>query len=193
MARGASPAGRRRGATSRTASATARTWSGVVPQQPPRRFTKPLSANSRSSAAVSSGRSSYSPKALGRPAFGWQLTQVPATRASSARYGRMSRAPSAQLIPTEKGRACATETWNASMVCPESVRPLRSVMVTESIRGSSLPCSSNTSRTATIAALALSVSKIVSISSRSQPPSISARACSAYASRSASKVDARNV
>ena len=79
------------------------------------------------------------------------------------------------------------------MVCPESVRPLRSVMVTESIRGSSLPRSSNTSRTATIAALALSVSKIVSISSRSQPPSISPRACSAYASRSASKVDARNV
>ena len=91
----------------------------------------------------------------------------------------MSRAPSAQLMPTEKGRAWATETQNASMVWPDRVRPLRSVIVTDSIRGSSLPCSSNTCRTAPIAALALSVSKIVSTSSRSHPPSIRARACSA--------------
>ena len=63
-------AGSGRGATSRTASATARTWSGVVPQQPPSRFTKPLVANSRRSAAVSAGRSSYSPNAFGRPALG---------------------------------------------------------------------------------------------------------------------------
>jgi hypothetical protein len=34
-------------------------WSGVVPQQPPRMLTKPLSANSRSSEAVSAGSSSY--------------------------------------------------------------------------------------------------------------------------------------
>ena len=91
----------------------------------------------------------------------------------------MSRAPSAQLMPTEKGRAWATDTQNASMVWPDRVRPLRSVMVTESISGSSLPCSSNTCRTAEMAALALRVSKIVSIRRRSQPPSISALACSA--------------
>ena len=67
---GASAAGSRRGGTPATASATARMWSGVVPQHPPSRFTKPLVANSRSSAAVSAGCSSYSPKAFGRPAFG---------------------------------------------------------------------------------------------------------------------------
>ena len=78
-------------------------------------------------------------------------------------------------MPTENGRACATETQNASMVWPDSVRPLRSVIVTESISGSSTPCSSNTSWTATIAALAFSVSKIVSMISRWQPPSSSPR------------------
>ena len=49
---------------------TARLWSGVVPQQPPRMFTKPDSAKSRSRRAVSGGRSSYWPNAFGRPAFG---------------------------------------------------------------------------------------------------------------------------
>ena len=43
---------------------------GVVPQQPPTMFTKPASANSSRMPAVSSGASSYSPKALGRPALG---------------------------------------------------------------------------------------------------------------------------
>ena len=43
---------------------------GVVPQQPPTRLTNPLCANSSRTAAVSSGDSSYSPNALGRPAFG---------------------------------------------------------------------------------------------------------------------------
>ena len=59
-----------RGALPSAAAATARMWSGVVPQQPPMMLTKPLAANSPSSAAVCSGSSSYSPKTLGRPAFG---------------------------------------------------------------------------------------------------------------------------
>jgi hypothetical protein len=42
----------------------------VVPQQPPTMFTKPDVANSRTSEAVMSGSSSYSPNALGSPAFG---------------------------------------------------------------------------------------------------------------------------
>ena len=93
----------------------------------------------------------------------------------------MSRAPSAQLMPTLNGRACAIETQNASIVWPDSVRPLRSVIVTEIIsgsRGRRRARSSNTSSIATIAAFAFSVSKIVSSSSRSQPPSIRPRACS---------------
>ena len=63
-------AGTARGGVPSTARAMAAMCSGVVPQQPPRRLTNPLSANSPSSLAVSSGVSSYSPKALGRPAFG---------------------------------------------------------------------------------------------------------------------------
>ena len=48
----------------------------------------------------------------------------------------MSRAPSAQLMPTLNGRACAIDAQNASIVWPDSVRPLRSVTVTEIISGS---------------------------------------------------------
>ena len=49
-----------------------------------------------------------------------------------------------------------------------------------------------TSRAAAIAAFAFSVSKIVSISSRSTPPSASAAICSAYAARTSSNETARN-
>ena len=67
------------------------------------------------------------------------------------------------------------EFQNASIVCPDRVRPLRSAMVPDSQSGSS----GATSWAAAIAALALSVSKIVSIISRSTPPSRSAAICSA--------------
>ena len=59
-----------RGVVPATARAMAAMCAGVVPQQPPTRFTKPASANSDTIAAVSSGVSSYSPKAFGRPALG---------------------------------------------------------------------------------------------------------------------------
>ncbi len=68
MADGSSWAVRR--SLSATASAMAPMWSGVVPQQPPTRLTKPAAANSSMNAAVSSGASSYSPNALGSPALG---------------------------------------------------------------------------------------------------------------------------
>ncbi len=64
------------------------------------------------------------------------------------------------------------------MVWPESVRPEASVMVPEIMIGSSMPVSSNTPWTAKIAALALRVSKMVSIRIRSAPPSISPRVAS---------------
>ncbi len=67
---------------------------------------------------------------------------------------------------------CSTEIQNASGVWPESVRPLRSVIVPESITGSRSPSSSNASSIAAIAAFALSVSKIVSTIRMSAPPSI---------------------
>ena len=56
----------------------------------------------------------------------------------------MSSAPSAQLRPTLNGRTCAMEIQKASTVCPDSVRPLRSVMVTDNITGTSTPRRSNT-------------------------------------------------
>jgi len=124
---------------------------------------------------VVSGRSSYSPKAFGRPAFGWQLVYTGAMRASVSRCGRISAAPSAQLMPTDSGSAWATEIQKASIVWPESVRPLRSVIVTDSMRGSS----GATSFAAAIAALAFRVSKMVSMRRRSTPPSRSAAICSA--------------
>ena len=76
------------------------------------------------------------------------------------------------------GRAWRTEYQKAVGVWPESVRPERSVMVPEIITGRRTPFSAKTSSTATIAALALSVSKIVSSRMRSAPPSIRPRAAS---------------
>ncbi len=74
-------------------------------------------------------------------------------------------------MPTASGRACAIEAWNASIVCPESVRPLLSVMVTEMTSGTRVPRRSSSSAIAKSAAFAFNVSKIVSTSSRSTPPS----------------------
>ena len=74
-------------------------------------------------------------------------------------------------MPTLNGSACRTEIQNASTVCPESVRPLRSVIVTDSMTGRRTPRSSKISSHATMAAFAFSVSKIVSMRSASHPPS----------------------
>ena len=74
------------------------------------------------------------------------------------------------MTPTISGSACSTEAQNASIVWPESVRPERSTIVAEIQSGTS----GAVSRAATIAAFAFSVSKIVSSSSRSTPPSTSA-------------------
>ena len=78
-------------------------------------------------------------------------------------------------MPTLNGFACAIETQKASIVCPDRVRPLRSVTVTEIINGSRTAFSSKTSSIATMPALAFKVSTMVSSSSRSQPPSMSPR------------------
>ena len=59
-----------RGDNSRTASARALIWAGVVPQHPPTMLSQPRSANSRRSADMISGVSSKPPKAFGNPAFG---------------------------------------------------------------------------------------------------------------------------
>ena len=61
------------------------------------------------------------------------------------------------------------------MVCPESVRPEASVIVTEIITGMRTPVSSKTCSMAKSAALEFKVSKIVSTSSVSTPAAMSAR------------------
>ncbi len=67
------PAGRRdvgrhpRRATSATTAAIARMWSGVVPQHPPRRLTRPLWANSSTMAAVWSGVFVVLAEGVGQP------------------------------------------------------------------------------------------------------------------------------
>ena len=76
--------GSTRGATPLAASAIAAMCSAVVPQQPPTMLTSPLPANSPRIPAMWSGLSSYSPNALGSPAFGWAETKQSATRDSSA-------------------------------------------------------------------------------------------------------------
>ncbi|MNR03336.1 hypothetical protein D3C85_1192250 [compost metagenome] len=95
--------GRARGLMPATASAMARMWVGVVPQQPPTRFRKPLWAHSRMCSAISPASRSYSPKALGRPALGWALTWLSLMRDSSSTYWRSSSGPSAQLRPNDSG------------------------------------------------------------------------------------------
>ncbi len=66
-------------------------------------------------------------------------------RASSSTCGRSCFAPSAQFRPIAIGRTWRTEFQNASTVCPESVRPDASVIVPETMTGSSTPVSSKTS------------------------------------------------
>ena len=73
-----------RGVPPEAASAIAAMWSGVVPQQPPTMLTRPAEANSPTTRDIWSGVSSYSPKALGRPALGWADTKQSARRDSSA-------------------------------------------------------------------------------------------------------------
>ena len=104
-----------RGVPCAAAPAMAATCSGVVPQQPPTTLTRPDATNSPTTEAMCSGDSSYSPKALGSPAFGWAETKQSARRESSATYGRSSAAPSAQFSPMVSGRAWRTEYQKASV------------------------------------------------------------------------------
>ena len=96
-----------------------------------------------------------------------------ATRDELLDVGRASRsAPSAQLRPTASGRAWRTEFQKASVVWPERVRP-RGVGdgAGDHHRQRRPPLARTASSTAKSAALALSVSKMVSTRSRSTPPS----------------------
>ena len=141
--RGASPAhrrGDRGGVLGRRAAAAP----GDVEEARPRR----TRGGARSSPPAS--RRSRRTRS-GGPAFGCALTRHGASRASSATYGRSSCAPSEQLTPAISGSACSTEAQNASIVCPERLRPERSTIVAEIHSGTP----GAASRAAVIAAFAV--------------------------------------
>ena len=98
--------------------------------------------------------------------------------ASSSMNGRISFGPSAQLMPTLSSLLCEMEFQYASTVWPDRVRPLRSVMVKETITGTRRPVSSKYLSMAKSAAFEFSESNTVSSSRRSTPPSSSPRVCS---------------
>jgi hypothetical protein len=109
--------------------------SGVVPQQPPTRFSSPLSANSPRAAAMCSGVSSYSPKAFGRPGVGVHADEGVRHPAELHHVGTQLLGAERAVQPTTSGSAWRSEYQNASQVCPDRVRPLASVMVPEIISG----------------------------------------------------------
>jgi len=102
-------AGGVRGLMPASASRIARMCSGVVPQQPPARFSSPSFAIASSVAAISSGDSVYSPSSLGSPALGCTLTGNSATRDNSRMCGCSSVAPSEQFRPMAVMGACRME------------------------------------------------------------------------------------
>ena len=92
--------------------------------------------------------------------------------------GFICGAPKAQFMPTEKIGYGESEARKASTVCPLSVRPARSLTVRLTMMGKSTPCFLITARAASIIALQLSVSKMVSMRITSTPPSTSPSTCS---------------
>src|SRR3546814_4004666 len=67
------------------------------------------------------------------------MINVSAILDSAPTCGRSCSAPNEQLSPIVTGRACRTACQNASTVCPERLRPDRSVSVIDSITGTSRP------------------------------------------------------
>ena len=157
-------------------------------------FSQPLAAHSRNCGANDSGVSGkpVGSSGFGMPAFGWALTLIGTMRESSSMCERISCGPSAQLMPTLSRSMFDTVFQYASTVWPESVRPLWSVIVNESITGSRRPSESNSVSSANNAARELSESNTVSTSNTSAPPSTRPLACSTYASTNWSYVTARN-
>ena len=81
-------------------------------------------------------------------------------------------------MPMLSSLLCEIEFQYASTVWPDRVRPLRSVMVKETITGTRRPASSKYLSMAKSAAFEFSESNTVSSSRRSTPPSSSPRVCS---------------
>jgi hypothetical protein len=136
---GGGAGGPARGATPCTASAMARMWSGVVPQQPPTMLTSPP-AHSRSFTAIS-GALVVAAQRVGQTGIGMGAdVHVSAMRAELLRRRRAElSAPRAQLSPMESGLTWRRLVQKASAVCPDKVRPLASVIVPEIMTGRRAP------------------------------------------------------
>ena len=109
--------------------------SGVVPQQPPMILTQPSSKNFLIFSPICDDDSSYSPKAFGSPAFGKAAVKKFVNLLTLFIYGNIRSAPNAQLNPIVSNGRCESEVINASVVWPERVLPLASVMVPLTIIG----------------------------------------------------------
>jgi len=121
-------------------SARTRTCSGVVPQQPPTRFSHPRSRKRPNTSRKTSGPSWYSPSSSGSPAFGTHAVAVLA-RVESVRTCSVIRSgPVAQFRPRYKGSVCSRETAKASASWPPSIVPVGSI-VTDTATGRSQPAS----------------------------------------------------
>ena len=146
---------------------------GVVPQQPPTILTRPDSANSPTSARHILRALVIEAEFVRQAGVGIGADQ----RISDARQlgqmgAHLARAERAVEADRERAAYARSEFQKAVGVWPDRVRPERSVIVPEIITGRRRPSFSNMSSMPAKAALAFSVSKIVSMIRRSAPPSI---------------------
>jgi hypothetical protein len=163
---------------------------GVVPQQPPIRLIHPSSTNRFILKARLSGVSPYWPRSSGRPAFGYTLTYRVDIAASVRRWSVMNSGPVAQLSPMENRSRCSRATVERLDGLSRQHRAHRLDGAADH-EGQGDPAACMAALTPMAAALTLSVSCTVSSKSASTPPSMRARAWSAYASRTSSNVTLR--
>ena len=125
------------------AAAIAAMCSGVVPRHPPTMLTRPAVANSPTTRAIASGVSSYSPKALGRPAFGWAETKQSAMREELRDVGARLTGAERTVEADCQGPGVAHGVPERLGHLPREVRPDASVIVPEIMTGQRRSCSSN--------------------------------------------------
>ncbi len=99
----------------------------------------------------------------------------------------MSSGPVEQLRPITSTESASSVASTAEMSVPSSILPPLGSSETDAWIGTARPASANAWRAPKIAALTSRMSCAVSMISRSEPPSISPRACSAKTSRSSRK------
>ena len=162
---------------------------GVVPQHPPTTLTRPASANSRDEAGRRVRRLVVAAELVGQAG-------VRVHAHATCRRGRELLDVGPHLLGTERAVEPDRQRLGVTDRLPERGRCLTGQRAAGSIGDRARDhqrqligrCSARARRAATMAALALSVSKIVSISSTSTPPSTSASICSWYASASVANV-----